>query len=110
MQCPSFLSHQRQICEGIGHGRSRALRRWLEGNAARYSHLDPVYLGDDIYSKQPVCESVRAVGAHFLFVCKPDGPKTTYEYLIGVEVPFAVQDRQAGEKALHLHLARDTGR
>src|ERR1700723_2287093 len=22
MQCPSFLSHQRQICEGIGHGRS----------------------------------------------------------------------------------------
>jgi len=22
MQCPSFLSHQRQVCEGIGHGRS----------------------------------------------------------------------------------------
>ena len=22
MQCPLFLSHQRQICEGIGHGRS----------------------------------------------------------------------------------------
>ena len=22
MQCPSFLSHQRQICEGVGHGRS----------------------------------------------------------------------------------------
>ena len=22
MQCPSFLAHQRQICEGIGHGRS----------------------------------------------------------------------------------------
>jgi len=22
MQCPSFLSHQRQMCAGIGHGRS----------------------------------------------------------------------------------------
>ena len=22
MQCPSFLAHQRQICEGVGHGRS----------------------------------------------------------------------------------------
>ena len=78
--------------------RSRALRRWLELNAARYSRLDPVYLGDDIYSKQPVCEAVRAVGAHFLFVCKPDSHKTTYEYLIGVEVPSLSKTVKRGKK------------
>ena len=47
---PEFIEPQqgydKQDCE------SRALRRWLECNAARYSHLDPVYLGDDIYSKR----------------------------------------------------------
>jgi hypothetical protein len=47
---PEFVEPQKgydkQDCE------SRALRRWLESNAARYSRLDPVYPGDDIYSKQ----------------------------------------------------------
>ena len=46
---PEFVEPQqgydKQDCE------SRALRRWLELNAASYSHLDPVYLGDDIYSR-----------------------------------------------------------
>jgi hypothetical protein len=93
---PEFVEPQqgydKQDCE------SRALRRWLELNAARYSHLDPIYLGDDIYSKQPVCEAVRAVGAHFLFVCKPDSHKTTYEYLVGVEVPSLSKSVKRGKK------------
>ena len=55
-------------------------------NASRYSKLNPIYLGDDIYSKQPVCEEVLAAGAHFLFVCKPDSHKTMIEYLTGVDV------------------------
>ena len=63
---PEFIEPQqgydKQDCE------SRAARRWLASNASRYSKLNPVYLGDDIYSKQPVCEEVLAVGAHFLFV------------------------------------------
>jgi hypothetical protein len=81
---PEFVEpqddYEKQDCE------SRALRRWLERNGARYSTLNPVYLGDDIYAKQPVCEAVLAVGAHFLFVCKPDSHKTIGEYLTGVEV------------------------
>ena len=93
---PEFVEPQegydKQDCE------SRALRRWLESNAARYSRLDPIYLGDDIYSKQPVCEAVRAVGAHFLFVCKPDSHKTTYEYLVGVEVPSLSKSVKRGKK------------
>src|ERR1700679_1900579 len=48
--------------------------------------------------KQPVCEAVRAVGAHFLFVCKPDSHKTTYEYLVGVEVPSLSKSVKRGKK------------
>ena len=93
---PEFVEpqqdYEKQDCE------SRALRRWLEQNGSRYSPLNPVYLGDDIYSKQPVCEAVLAVGAHFLFVCKPDSHKTIAEYLTGVEVPSLVRIIKRGKQ------------
>jgi hypothetical protein len=93
---PEFIEPQqgydKQDCE------SRAARRWLALNASRYSKLNPVYLGDDIYSKQPVCEEVLAVGAHFLFVCKPDSHKTMNEYLTGVEVPSLSRQIKRGKK------------
>ena len=93
---PEFIEPQqgydKQDCE------SRAARRWLALNGLRYSKLNPVYLGDDIYSKQPVCEEVLAVGAHFLFVCKPDSHKTMNEYLSGVEVPSLSRKVKRGKK------------
>jgi len=93
---PEFVEPQqgydKQDCE------SRAARRWLESNASRYAALDPVYLGDDIYAKQPVCEAVLAAGAHFLFVCKPDSHKTIAEYLTGVEVPTCSRKIKRGKK------------
>ena len=46
--------YDKQNCE------SRAARRRLALNASRYSRLDPVYLGDDISSNQPVCEDALA--------------------------------------------------
>ena len=93
---PEFVEPQqgydKQDCE------SRAARRWLALNASRYCRLNPVYLGDDIYSKQPVCEEVLAAGAHFLFVCKPDSHKTIAEYLTGVEVPSRSRKIKRGKK------------
>ena len=94
---PEFVEPQqgydKQDCE------SRAARRWLGLNGLRYSKLNPVYLGDDIYSKQPVCEEVLAVGGHFLFVCKPDSHKTMNEYLTGVEVPSLSRKVKRGKKS-----------
>jgi hypothetical protein len=82
---PEFVvpqdGHDKQDCE------SRAARRWLARHAARYAHLDPVYLGDDLYAGQPVCEAVRAGGGHFLFVCKPSSHPTIAEYLTGIDLP-----------------------
>ena len=93
---PEFIEPQqgydKQDCE------SRAARRWLAFNAAHYSKLNPIYLGDDIYSKQPVCEEVLAAGAHFLFVCKPDSHKTMTEYLTGVDVSSLSRKVKRGKK------------
>jgi hypothetical protein len=101
---PEFVEpqqgYEKQDCE------SRALRRWLELNGSRYSTLNAVYLGDGIYSKQPVCEAVLAVGAHFLFVCKPDSHKTMGEYLSGAEVPSRSKTVKRGKKRFTPHTWR----
>src|SRR3954449_7937001 len=66
---PEFIGpqdgHDKQDCE------SRAVRRWLARHGPGLARLDPVYLGDDLYACQPVCEAVLAQGGHFLFTCKP---------------------------------------
>jgi hypothetical protein len=53
---PEFIvpqdGHEKQDCE------SRAMRRWLAAHGARYARLKPVYLGDDLYSRQPTCQAV----------------------------------------------------
>jgi hypothetical protein len=92
---PEFVAPQdgseKQDCE------SRAARRWLKAHGAHYAKLDPVYLGDDLYSRQPICEDVLAAGGHFLFVCKPASHKTLYEWLAGVEVPERVVALKRGK-------------
>jgi hypothetical protein len=66
---PEFVAphdgSEKQDCE------SRAARRWLAAHSPRYAGFDPVYLGDDLFSRQPICAAVRAVNGHFIFVCKP---------------------------------------
>src|SRR5208283_3603218 len=47
---------------------------------AQYRRFDPVYLGDDLFSRQPICEAVLAAGGHFLFVCKPDSHPAIEEF------------------------------
>jgi hypothetical protein len=85
---PEFVAPQdgsdKQDCE------SRAVRRWLKAHGSRYAKLDPVYLGDDLFSRQPICEDVLAAGGHFLFVCKPTSHKTLQEWLEGIDLPRRV--------------------
>jgi hypothetical protein len=45
----------KQDCE------SRDARRWLSTHAASHAALNPVYLDDDLYSNQPLCQA-RAIG------------------------------------------------
>ena len=82
---PEFITPQdgaeKQDCE------SRAMLRWLSRHGAKYARLKPVYMGDDLSSRQPTCEAVLAAGGHFLFTAKPSSHPTLYEWLAGAEVP-----------------------
>ena len=82
---PAFIAPQdgteKQDCE------SRAARRWLAAHGPQYARLKPIYLGDDLFSNQPICEAVRAVDGHFLFVCKPASHPLIQEYVTGVALP-----------------------
>jgi hypothetical protein len=93
---PAFIEPQdgseKQDCE------SRACRRWLAEHGRAYARLDPIYLGDDLYSRQPICEAVCAADGHFLFVCKPDSHPTLTEYLTGVELAERVETVKRGKQ------------
>ncbi len=83
---PEFVVPQdggeKQDCE------SRATRRWLVAHGPGLARLKPIYLGDDLYSRQPICEAVQAVGGNFLFVAKPGSHPTLHEWLDGIELPI----------------------
>ena len=93
---PEFITPQdgaeKQDCE------ARATARWLAAHGAKYAHLKPIYLGDDLASRQPTCEAVGAAGAHFLFTAKPSSHKTLYEWLDGADVPTMEQKIKQGAR------------
>ena len=78
---PEFITPQdgadKQDCE------NRAAHRWLAAYGCQYAHLKPIYLGDDLFSHQPLCEAVQAAGGNFVFVCKPATHTLIQEYITG---------------------------
>lgn len=82
---PEFIVPQdgadKQDCE------NRAAKRWLAAHGPDYASLKPIYLGDDLFSRQPLCEAVQAVGGNFIFTCKPSSHPLIEEYIAGAELP-----------------------
>jgi hypothetical protein len=93
---PEFIVPQdgaeKQDCE------NQAAKRWLATHAKRYARLDPVYLGDDLFSRQPLCQAVLDEGGHVIFVCKPASHPLIQEYLIGADVPVLEQMVKRGKQ------------
>jgi hypothetical protein len=58
--------HAKQDCERA------AGQRWLAKHAARVAPHGITFLGDDLYSNQPLCALVLHNRCHFIFTCKPD--------------------------------------
>jgi hypothetical protein len=56
-------------------------------------------LGDDLYSRQPTCQAVRAAAGHFLFICKPSSHPTIAEYQTGIELPELTKHVKHGRDA-----------
>jgi hypothetical protein len=93
---PEFIIPQdgaeKQDCE------NGAAKRWLAAHGQRYAPLNPVYLGDDLFSRQPLCQAVLDAGGHFIFVCKPSSHSLIQEYLTGADVPVLEQTIKRGKQ------------
>jgi hypothetical protein len=93
---PEFITPQdgaeKQDCE------TTAAKRWLAAHGQRYAALDAVYLGDDLFSRQPLCQAVLDTGGHFLFVCKPSSHPLIEEYLTGVDLPMVEPTVRRGKQ------------
>ncbi|MEB8492456.1 ISNCY family transposase, partial [Acidithiobacillus ferriphilus] len=93
---PEFIIPQdgveKQDCE------NRAAKRWLAAHGQRYAPLNPVYLGDDLFARQPLCQAVLDAGGHFIFVCKPSSHSLIQEYLTGADVPVLEQTIKRGKQ------------
>ena len=79
---PEFIvpqdGHEKQDCE------IAAAKRWLAQHGDFYARRDVTVLGDDLYSRQPLCQALLDHHLHFLLVCKPESHEqlyTTVEFL-----------------------------
>ena len=93
---PAFVApqdrHEKQDCE------SRAARRWLAAHGVQYAALKPVYRGDDLFSRQPICAAVRQADGHFLFVCKPDSHPAIAQFRAGIVLDERVERVRRGRQ------------
>lgn len=87
----------KQDCE------SAAAKRWLKHKLPEYKLGKVVTLGDALYCRQPVCETVLATGHDFVFVCKPSSHKTLYEYLALSSVEEVTLPQGQGKKQRTLY-------
>ena len=93
---PEFIVPQdgaeKQDCE------NRAAKRWLAAHGPHCAKLNPIYLGDDLFSRQPLCEAVLATGGHFIFVCKPSSHPLIEEYITGIDLSVFEQTIKRGKQ------------
>lgn len=74
---PEFITpqdgHEKQDCE------IEAAKRWVNTHGAYYARWNVTILGDDLFSRQPFCLTLKDNKMHFILVCKPDSHPHLYE-------------------------------
>lgn len=65
---PEFISNtdgeDKQDCE------NKAFKRWLETHKGSFNPYAVTFLGDDLYSKDPLCKAIIEAKQYFIFTCK----------------------------------------
>lgn len=100
---PEFITpqdgHDKQDCENA------AAKRWLDTNSDFFKDHKITILGDDLYSRQPVCETVLEKGFNFIFVCKYPSHKYLKEWITiaddKIDLNKSVERVWTGKRTLH---------
>lgn len=84
---------EKQDCE------RNAAKRWLEAHGERMKELRPVYLGDDLFACQPICDAVLERDGDFLFTAKLDSHKALYDFMNGATLDeLTIVKKEAARK------------
>ena len=102
---PEFIypqdGHDKQDCE------QAAAKRWIATHGPTFAHRDVILLGDDLYSRLPMCEAVLAPGMNFIFVCLPESHPVLYDWIEFNEAKGQVKTiektRTQGKENIHYH-------
>ncbi len=97
---PEFVipqdGNKKQDCE------NRAAKRWIKKFGEKGRFLGTTFLGDDLYSHQPLCLLILKEKLNYIFVCKPKSHKVLYEWINELEslkeVKKVVENRCRGRK------------
>lgn len=100
---PEFIypqdGHDKQDCE------QAAAKRWIEAHGQMLAHRDVILLGDDLYSRLPMCETVLAQGMRFIFVCLPESHPVLYDWIefnaAKGQVKIIEKTRTQGKEKVH---------
>jgi len=95
---PEFIAKpdgaEKQDCE------RNAAKRRLAAHAERGKPLRPVFLGDDPFACQPICQPILDRGQDFPFAAKPASHKTLYDFMNGAQIEDRSVTRKEGAKKL----------
>src|SRR3954469_21995928 len=75
-------------------------KRWRSRHGASFSRFRPVYLGDALYSCQPIVCVIQESGGNFILTCKPGSHQTITEYLTRVDRQDNRQTVRKGSKRI----------
>lgn len=56
-----------------------AAKRWIIAHGSAFEEQSVTLLGDDLYSRQPMCEAILASGMNFIFTCLPTSHSALYD-------------------------------
>ncbi|MBA2749570.1 MAG: ISNCY family transposase [Tatlockia sp.] len=58
-----------------------AAKRWINNYASEFKNQPVTFLGDDLYSRQPMVEHCLETGMNFIFTCLPESHTALYDWL-----------------------------
>ena len=86
---PEFVTpqdgHEKQDCE------TAAAKRWISKHRHLFQGQAITLLGDDLYSRQPMCRHCLDAEMNFIFTCLPSSHSSLYEWLDYLEKNGEVQ-------------------
>ena len=62
-----------------------AAKRWIATHRAEFRGQAVTLLGDDLYSRQPMCDAILAAGMNFILACLPTSHTAVYDQLRSLE-------------------------